>query len=171
MFATQLGEVPPGGDPDLGGERLKQHRNEIGGNCHPKEFVAISRAGLNIRRKISRIHVGDRGNHRGAGKWQHGQRAAPPAEKHLSAGKDRAFAERGSACCRGVHGKLVFIDVGAANRWPGKRPARLEEQLACCRVCFLRQLVQQLKDRAASEADLFCGRMATLEDVLDILVA
>jgi NAD(P)-dependent dehydrogenase (short-subunit alcohol dehydrogenase family) len=30
---------------------------------------------------------------------------------------------------------------------------------------------QILSSRAASESDLFCGRMATLEDVSDILVA
>ena len=75
----------------------------------------MSRSGLNIRRKISRIHVGDRGDHRGADKRQQGERAAPPAEKSFSAGKDRAFGERGSAYRRGVHRKLPVIDVGSGN--------------------------------------------------------
>jgi hypothetical protein len=50
-------------------------------------------AGQVIRSKISRIHVGDRGDHRGAGKPQHGKRAAPPVEKHFSASANRAFGE------------------------------------------------------------------------------
>jgi len=109
MLAAQFGEAPPGGDPDLGRERLEQHGNEVGGKRDPEELVAVSRAGLNIRRKISRIHVGDRGDHRGPGERHHCERAAPPAEKHFSAGEDRAFAERCSAYCRGVHGELATL--------------------------------------------------------------
>src|SRR5277367_5579599 len=40
--------------------------------------------------------------------------------------------------------KLNFIDVGAGNNWPRKRPAGLEEHLACCLVRFLCQMVQEL---------------------------
>jgi hypothetical protein len=79
--------------PILAESAWNSRGDEIGGKRDPEQFVAVSRAGLDIRSKISRIHVGDRGDHRGAGKRQHGKRPAPPTEKHFSAGEDRAFGE------------------------------------------------------------------------------
>jgi hypothetical protein len=116
MLAAQFGEVASCGDPDLGRKRLEQHCDEIGGERDPQKFVTIFCASLDIRGEISWVHVGDRGDHRGADKRQHGERAAPPAEKHFPAGEDRAFGERGSAYRGSVHCDLAVLSWCGAGQ-------------------------------------------------------
>jgi hypothetical protein len=89
-------EVPPGGDPDLGRERLEQRGNEVGDKRDPEELVALSGAGLNIRHKISRIHIGDR-DRRSRRSPPVRQTAALPAGP--AAGRETPLGRQGS-CVR-----------------------------------------------------------------------
>ena len=77
LLAAQFGQVASGDDAELGGERLEQHGDEVGGQHHPEQLVAVAGAGLDVGREISRIDIGDRGDHRRARR----RRAARPARR------------------------------------------------------------------------------------------
>jgi len=82
--AAELGEVLAGDDAELGGERLEQHRHEIGQHDDPEQAIAVARAGLDIGREIARIDIGDRGHHGGTQKGQKGTPAVTTAGKRLA---------------------------------------------------------------------------------------
>jgi hypothetical protein len=94
LFAAYLGEVPTRHDAELGREGLKQHRDNIGEQHHPEEAVTVSRAGLNIRREIARIHIGDRRHDGGPGERQIAVPPQPLAVEDLTGRSYRSLGER-----------------------------------------------------------------------------
>ncbi len=83
MLPAHFGQIAPGHDAELGRQRLIQHGDDIGGEHDPEQRIVVFRAGLNIGREIAGIHIGDRGDHRGACKQE---RAVPThlAAQHLA---------------------------------------------------------------------------------------
>jgi hypothetical protein len=70
----------------------------------PKQAVAVFRAGLDVGREISRIHVGDRGDNRRAGESQIGAQPAALPGQDLPRRRDRLVGQR-----RAPHHRLVHI--------------------------------------------------------------
>ncbi len=64
LLAADLREVAPGRDPELGRERLDQHRREVRGDDHPHQPVAEARAGGDVGREVAGVDVGDAGDER-----------------------------------------------------------------------------------------------------------
>jgi hypothetical protein len=89
MIAAQFREIAAGHDAELGRERLEQHRDQVGEQDDPKQAVAVFRAGLDVGREISRIHVGDRGDDRRAGEGQIGAQSSALPGQHLPRRRDR----------------------------------------------------------------------------------
>ena len=79
MLAAHFGQVAPGDDAELGRQRLEQHGDDVGHQHDPQQRIAVFRAGLDVGREIAGVHIGDRGDHGGAGEQQ---RAVPA---HLAA--------------------------------------------------------------------------------------
>ena len=76
MRPAQRGEALAGDDPDLGGQRLEQHGDQVRQRDDPKQAVAIARASLDVGREIAGVDIGDRGNHRGPDERQEPAQAA-----------------------------------------------------------------------------------------------
>ena len=72
--AADLGQVAPRGDPELGRQRLDQHRHQVRDEDHPAERVAELRAARDVGGEVSRVDVGDAGDECGAE-----ERQDPPA--------------------------------------------------------------------------------------------
>ena len=111
LGAAQLGEVALGDQTELRRQGLEQHGQEIGDDQHPEQGVAVSRAGLDVRREIAGVHVGDRGDHRRSGKQQEGEwmpRRAPV--ENVRDGRRRAsrHAER---CCVSRHRSRIALAI------------------------------------------------------------
>ena len=73
---------------ELGGERLEQHRHDIGDD-DPQQLVAMGRAGGDVGRKIAGVEIGDRGDERRPGERQQA--------RERRAGRPRAAEERPGA--------------------------------------------------------------------------
>ncbi len=86
-----FGEVGAGGDPQLGRERLDQHRREVGGQHDPQKHVPELGAGRDVGGEVARIHVGDAGDEGRAQEWE--QPGKPTltglAREDLPGGRDR----------------------------------------------------------------------------------
>ena len=85
--AAHLREVPPRHDAELGRQRLKQHRDDIGEQHDPQERVAVSGAGLDVGGEIAGVHVGDRGDHRRTDEQECGKGAAAARQRLLDGGE------------------------------------------------------------------------------------
>src|SRR5260370_8074977 len=59
-----------GDDAELGSERLRQHRHEIGDDDDPQQLVAMGRAGGDVSREIAGVEMGYRGDKRRPGESQ-----------------------------------------------------------------------------------------------------
>src|SRR5260370_7489905 len=66
-----------GDDAELGRERLKQHRHEIGDDDDPQQLVAMGRAGGDVGREIAGVEIGYRGDKSRPGESQQ-PRGRPP---------------------------------------------------------------------------------------------
>ena len=98
-LAAHLGQVHPGGDPELRAHRLDQHRHQVGHEDHPQEQVAELRAAGHVRREVARVDVRDRGDEgRPEERPQSARRpACPPASDSCAASKTRASPGRTSS--------------------------------------------------------------------------
>ena len=103
MVAAHFREVAAGDDAELGRQRLKQHRDQIGEQHDPEQAVAVSGAGLDVGGEVSGIHIGDRGDDRGPGE----HRIAPPAAAASPASTWRAAATVRSDSDAGLAVNLV----------------------------------------------------------------
>ena len=65
-FADELREVLAGGNPQLGGKGLDQHRHQVGGDDDPDQHVPEIGASLDVGREVSRIDVSHGRNEGGA---------------------------------------------------------------------------------------------------------
>ena len=92
-----LGEIAAGDDAELGGQGLRHHRHQIGGDDDPQQRVAVARAGLDVGREIAGVHVGDRGDDGWAGEDEHAHGAGTG-----TAGEDVAH-RRTRPCRETVH--------------------------------------------------------------------
>jgi hypothetical protein len=93
MAAAELRQALAGDDAELGGERLEQHGHEVGEQHDPQEEITELRAALDVGGEVAGVHVGDRGDHGGAGERQEAAQAAPAAGQRLAAGGDRAVGQ------------------------------------------------------------------------------
>src|SRR5918911_1030697 len=59
---ADLRQVAPGGDPELRGERLDEHRHQVRGDDHPEQRVAVLRAAGDVGGEVARVDVGDAGD-------------------------------------------------------------------------------------------------------------
>ena len=109
--ATDLGEVAPGGQAELGGEALHEHRCGVGQHHHPHQPVAEARPGRQVRRDVARVDVGDAGHERRPEQQRSG--AYPPQPRARRAPPDRTGRRSGD----------VRDDVRQQNRWHGSVPA------------------------------------------------
>ena len=91
--AAQFGQVAAGDDAELGRQRLEQHRDQVG-QAPPRAGYSRTGAGLDVGREIARIHIGDRGDHRGPGEASE-PRTPPLAGQHLA--PSRQFVRRATA--------------------------------------------------------------------------
>jgi hypothetical protein len=83
---------------ELGGERLEQHRHDIGDD-DPQQLVAMGRAGGDVGRKIAGVEIGNRGDERRPGERQQAleRRAGRPR-----AAEERPGAVDDEVCTRGI---------------------------------------------------------------------
>ena len=101
LIAAMLGQIAPRDDAELGRQRLKQHRHDIGEQHHPQQRIAIGRAGLNVGREIAGVHIGDRGDDGGTGEQHRRRRAAQRlAAQPVANGERRPIRQRRSLCIR-----------------------------------------------------------------------
>src|SRR5215212_834544 len=70
LLPDHLRQAQPGGDTELRGERLHQHRHQVGGEDDPEQQIAILGTGLDVGGEVAGIHVGDRGDERRTEKRQ-----------------------------------------------------------------------------------------------------
>src|ERR1700733_3710161 len=70
LVAAKLRKATPGDDPELRRHPLKQHRDQVRRQHHPQKLVAVSRTRLDVRSKVARVHVADRGHDGGTCKPQ-----------------------------------------------------------------------------------------------------
>ena len=110
MVAAHFREVLAGDDAELGGQALEQHRDDVGEQHDPEQAVAVFRAGLDVGGEITRVHIGDRGDDRRAGKGQRGAQPAALARQHLARGDQRPVGQRPRPPGRFCHGEQ-FIEV------------------------------------------------------------
>ena len=61
-LADRLREVLSGRDPKLGGERLNQHRHQVGGDDDPDQEITVLGAALDVGREVAGVDIGDAGN-------------------------------------------------------------------------------------------------------------
>ena len=67
LFAAQFGQVAPSDDAQLCRQCLEQHGDQVRHHHDPQQRVAELGTRLDVGREVARVHVGDRGDHRGAG--------------------------------------------------------------------------------------------------------
>ena len=84
VVAAQLRQVAPGGQAQLGGQRLDQHRQQVGGDDHPEQQVAVLGAGGEVGGEVARVDVGDG---RDEGRTEQGEPAQPTALTDLAGGR------------------------------------------------------------------------------------
>ncbi len=144
VLAAQLGQVPPGGDPDLGRQVLDQHRHQVRRDHDPQQQVAVLGAAGDVGREVARVDVGDRGDEsraeqrqavaqapagaqllEGAGLGRRGQRLDHDRRSARAARRPRSAGSLG----HGPHGmrERAAEDVRAARRTrrsAGPRTAR-----------------------------------------------
>ncbi len=131
QIAAQFCKVPSGDDAELGGQRLEQHGDQVGGDHDPEEIVAVFRAGLDVGGVIARVHVGDRGDHRGAGKREPCHSAAAPASEHVPRRCDSA---RGQVALGQVGlGRLATSCADRCRSFPHSSPASTLK----CSLCYM----------------------------------
>ena len=106
MRPAELCQALAGDDAELGRERLEQHRDQIGQHDDPEQEIAEAGAALDVGGEVARVHVGDRGDHGGAGERQEGPHAASAAGQHLATGSDSPV---GQACA--LHQALAHAAV------------------------------------------------------------
>ncbi len=97
FIAAHFRKVAPGDDAELCRQRLEQHRDQIGRQHHPKKLVAILGAGLDVGGEITRVDVGDRGDHGGPHEGQAGRQTAASARQHVPCSRDAACGQRTGA--------------------------------------------------------------------------
>jgi hypothetical protein len=61
-LAAELGQVPAGGDAELGRLRLHQHRDQVGGEHDPEQQVAELGAAGDVGGEVAGVDVGDGGD-------------------------------------------------------------------------------------------------------------
>ncbi len=90
MIATELGQVAAGGDAQLGGQALDQHRHQVAGDHDPEQRVAELVPAFDIGGKIARVDIGDAGNEGRAEKGQQSGQALVPviADQHPAGSLD-----------------------------------------------------------------------------------
>ena len=66
VVAAQLGQVAAGGQPQLGRQRLDEHRQQVRADDHPQQQVAELGAGGEVGGEVAGVDVGDRGDERRA---------------------------------------------------------------------------------------------------------
>ena len=84
MRAAEFRQAVIGDDADLGGQRLEQHRQNVGEHDDPQQQIAELRAALDVGREIARIDIGDRGDDRRPRERQEAAHAAPPPGQRLT---------------------------------------------------------------------------------------
>ena len=140
MLPAHFGQIAPGDDAELGRQRLIQHGDDVGHEHDPQQRITVFRAGLDVGREIAGIHIGDRGDHRGAGEQQ---RAVPAhlAGQHLANAFDGPFGHDSCSRCSVTH-----------RRSPASPTPRLHNvPIATCTHCYV--IVNGLQDSAKAECD------------------
>ena len=100
LLAAHFGQIAPSDDAELGRQRLEQHRRDACREHDPQQRIAVSRPGLDVGREIAWVHIGDRGDHRGAGEQERAL-PTPLAGQRLANARDCAVGHpRGGG---GVH--------------------------------------------------------------------
>jgi hypothetical protein len=79
MVAAHFRKVAAGDDAELSGERLEQHRDQVGEEYHPEQSVAVPGAGLDVGGEVPRVNIGDGGDDRRAG--EHVRSDSDPLER------------------------------------------------------------------------------------------
>ena len=57
-----LSQIFTGGDTELGGHQLYDHRHDIGPDHHPQQLIAIGCARLNVGGEVAWIDIADGGD-------------------------------------------------------------------------------------------------------------
>lgn len=93
MIPAKLGQVTPGGDPQLGRQGLDQHGHQVAGYHHPDQRIAKLGACLDVGGEIAWVHVGDGGDEGRAEKRQKAGEppSAAPALQDLDGQRQRTF--------------------------------------------------------------------------------
>ena len=94
MIAAQFREVAAGDDAELGRQGLEQHRDHVGEQHHPEQAVAVLCPGLDVGGEVPRVHIGDRGDHRGPGEGPVGRQTAALPGQDLARRGDGTFRQR-----------------------------------------------------------------------------
>ena len=95
------------GDPEPGAHRLDQHRDQVRGDDHPHQEVAIVRASREVRGEVARIHVGNRGDERWSQKRpDRAQAAAISGERRVRRPRDRRLAGQNRVQAQAPGGRL-----------------------------------------------------------------
>ena len=76
VVAAQLRQVAPGGQAELGRQRLDQHGQQVGRDDHPEQQVAVLGAGGEVGGEVAGVDVGDGGDER---RPEQGEPAQPRA--------------------------------------------------------------------------------------------
>jgi hypothetical protein len=93
-LATEFGEIAPGDNPKLRRQRLEKHRNDIGDKNDPEQVIIVFGAGLDVRREVSGVHIGDRRHDCWARKRQQRAEPAPLAGQHLASSEYGTVGQR-----------------------------------------------------------------------------
>ena len=118
MLTAHFGEVTAGHDAEFRRQTLKQHRDQACNQSDPKQAIAVFRAGLNIRRKIAGIHIGDRNDNGWPCHRKNGAQAAATALEHLTNRDLRPF--------RSINRAVLYDDI----RHPGFLDRNLNKNTA-----------------------------------------
>ena len=110
MIAAHFRKVLAGDDAELGGQALEQHGDDVGEQHDPEQAIAVFGAGLDVGGEIARVHIGDRGDDRRAGKRQRGAQAPALARQHLARGDQRPVGQRSRSTGLLRHGER-FIEI------------------------------------------------------------
>jgi hypothetical protein len=88
LFAADLGEVAPRGDPQLRRQGLDEHRHQVRGDDHPDERVTELGAAGDVRGEVPGVDVRDRCDE---GRAEEGKQTKPgvPAQDALARPRDR----------------------------------------------------------------------------------
>ena len=104
VVAAQLGQVPAGGQAQLGRQGLDQHRQQVGHHDDPDQQVAEPGAGGEVGGEVAGVDVRDRGDEGGAEQDQPRPQAA--ARPDLGSGRRACGGHPRQSCGSpfGVHG-------------------------------------------------------------------